>query len=333
MTLLTAAATAPAPTATNRVLTWLPSTPVMWLLLEQMAVQDYRAADSHLAQECLEGETAVLRISEQRTNAVRRLARLELEPCFKTQTRCLDRALENRAFRLVAHAHMHACSIHLDLHHVPVPGDLRQQSKSNSGCEISKRRGSGMLATNALTLVAEHFEALDMRHLAHAVKRLDVGLDLVFSVCDCRVQRGWQDLHLGQFHNRYRMPPKSRSAAPECCHCEPPLDKIRWAVRDSLALVYAEARDDLLARIRLILATPALRARLFVNQGTTADLLARSFGAASRDWKRNLRAKVIAAACLAAMTEAILMWAQEDGVRPLPELIDRALDVLRRELS
>jgi AcrR family transcriptional regulator len=112
-----------------------------------------------------------------------------------------------------------------------------------------------------------------------------------------------------------------------------PLDKIRWGVRDSLALVYAEARDDLLVRIRLILATPALRARLFANQGTTADLLARSFGAGSRDWKRNLRAKVIAAACLAAMTEAILLWAQADGVRPLPELIDRAFDVLRRELT
>jgi AcrR family transcriptional regulator len=112
-----------------------------------------------------------------------------------------------------------------------------------------------------------------------------------------------------------------------------PLDKIHWAVRDSLALVYAEARDDLLVRIRLILATPALRARLFANQGTTAELLARSFGAASRGWERKLRGKVIAAACLAAMTEAILMWAEEDGVRPLPELIDRALDVLRRELN
>jgi hypothetical protein len=57
-----------------------------------------------------------------------------------------------------------------------------------------------MLATNALTLVAEHFEALDMRHLAHAVKRLNIGLDLVFPVGDRRVQRGWRGLHLGQFH-------------------------------------------------------------------------------------------------------------------------------------
>ena len=112
-----------------------------------------------------------------------------------------------------------------------------------------------------------------------------------------------------------------------------PLDKVHCAVRESLALVYAEARADLLLRIRLILATPALRARLFANQGTTADLLARTFGAGSHDWRNNLRGRVIAAACLAAMTEAILMWANENGARPLPGLIDSAFEVLRRELA
>ena len=112
-----------------------------------------------------------------------------------------------------------------------------------------------------------------------------------------------------------------------------PLEKVRSAVRESLSLVYAEARADLLLRIRLILATPALRARLFANQGTTADLLARTFGAGRRGWRKNLRARVIAAACLAAMTEAILIWAEEDGVRNLPDLIDSAFEVLRRELA
>ena len=112
-----------------------------------------------------------------------------------------------------------------------------------------------------------------------------------------------------------------------------PLEKVRSAVRESLAVVDAEARADLLVRIRLILATPALRARLFANQGTTADLLARTFGAGSRNWKKNLRGRVIASACLAAMTEAILMWAEEDGARNLPDLIDSAFEVLDRELA
>jgi hypothetical protein len=165
-------------------------------------------------EECLKRETAVLRISEQRTNAVRRLVRLQLQTGFKTQARCLDRALQDRALSFVAHAHVYACSIYANFHHVPVPGDLRQQSKPNRRGEISQRRGSGMLATNALTLVAEHFETLDMCQLAHAVKRLDIGLDLVFAVCDCRIESGWQDLHMGQFHAHSVMPPRSLSSAP-----------------------------------------------------------------------------------------------------------------------
>ncbi|MGH3734160.1 MAG: TetR/AcrR family transcriptional regulator [Micromonosporaceae bacterium] len=130
---------------------------------------------------------------------------------------------------------------------------------------------------------------------------------------------------------------------------EPPVTRVRSALRDALGEVYPEAREAILVRTRLMLRTPALRARSWENQHTTGRLLERALsGQAAPD----LRTRVVAAACLAAITTAIEAWADADtstasgtdadtgtdaasgtgtaggNAAELPELIDQALAVL-----
>jgi AcrR family transcriptional regulator len=57
---------------------------------------------------------------------------------------------------------------------------------------------------------------------------------------------------------------------------EPAVEKIRHALKEGLSRVYAADRDALLVRTRLILSTPALRARLWEQQAATEHLIART---------------------------------------------------------
>ena len=104
---------------------------------------------------------------------------------------------------------------------------------------------------------------------------------------------------------------------------EPPVARVRTALRDALAAIYPQAREAILVRTQLMLRTPALRARSWENQHATQALLQRALTS-----ENTLRARVIAAACLAAITAAIETWAEADGAAELPELIDQALAML-----
>lgn len=104
---------------------------------------------------------------------------------------------------------------------------------------------------------------------------------------------------------------------------EPPVTRIRTAVREGLAAVYPQAREAILVRTRLMLRTPALRARSWENQYATRELIERALGG-----EPGLRTRVVAAACVAAMTTAIETWAEADGAAELPELIDEAFAAL-----
>jgi AcrR family transcriptional regulator len=110
---------------------------------------------------------------------------------------------------------------------------------------------------------------------------------------------------------------------------EAPLTKIRRALIPAFAAIYPIARDALLARTRLILTTPALRARLWEQQHVTEDLIAQAIA----DGPPNLSTRVSAAACMGALTTAIMIWIERDGEPHLPALIDQALTALQQELS
>ncbi|MCX4515417.1 TetR/AcrR family transcriptional regulator [Streptomyces sp. NBC_01619] len=110
---------------------------------------------------------------------------------------------------------------------------------------------------------------------------------------------------------------------------ETPLAALHHALGEGLAAVYATDRDALLVRTRLILRTPALRARLWENQHATEQMLTKALAARSGQ-EPDLPLRVIAAAALAALTATLAIWVEGDGEAHLPELVDEAFTTLDR---
>ncbi|WP_028923834.1 TetR/AcrR family transcriptional regulator [Pseudonocardia acaciae] len=86
-----------------------------------------------------------------------------------------------------------------------------------------------------------------------------------------------------------------------------------------------EAAELTLARVRLIMDTPALRARLWENQYATGRAIVAAL--AGED---PFEVEVAAAACLGAVGVALLRWAAEGGRADVRELIETALEVIDR---
>jgi len=114
---------------------------------------------------------------------------------------------------------------------------------------------------------------------------------------------------------------------------EPALDALRHALGAGFAAIYGADRDALLCRTRLILQTPALRARLWEQQAATERLFASALAARRGQDVPDLATRVLAAACLAVVTTALTAWVDGDGVHDLPALIDQAFVMLRAELG
>ncbi len=116
---------------------------------------------------------------------------------------------------------------------------------------------------------------------------------------------------------------------------EKPLTALHRALSEGLARIYDSDRDVLLTRTRLVLTTPALRARMADNQYATERLFTEALaarGATSRGHNDvTLELRVQAAAALAALTVALSAWVQSDGAEQLPALVDRAFRALRQQ--
>lgn len=103
---------------------------------------------------------------------------------------------------------------------------------------------------------------------------------------------------------------------------EPVLRKIAMSLLDGLAELPPRPRL-VLDRTRLILETPALRARLWENQYATQRLIVESLPD-----EDPFEVEVAAAACLAAAATAVMRWAEQDGRRALADVMAEALGVL-----
>ncbi|MGK5554116.1 TetR/AcrR family transcriptional regulator [Actinomadura kijaniata] len=112
---------------------------------------------------------------------------------------------------------------------------------------------------------------------------------------------------------------------------ESPVRRIgRALVETTRALVGPRAhpspeRELLLARVRLMVDTPALRARHLDGQLATQQAIVTALLGDAPDPEPEFRAWVAAGACLAAMHVALTRWAREDGRPDLPDLIAAAL--------
>jgi AcrR family transcriptional regulator len=110
---------------------------------------------------------------------------------------------------------------------------------------------------------------------------------------------------------------------------EPVVDSIQAAVAEAFRLVYQADRQTIRERVRLLLSTPALRARQWENQLATQ----RMFELALRGRGDAFQIRVLAAVCLAALTTAITEWAEPEPRAELPELIDDAFTIVRERLT
>jgi AcrR family transcriptional regulator len=81
----------------------------------------------------------------------------------------------------------------------------------------------------------------------------------------------------------------------------------------------------LLARLRLMISTPALRARHLDNHYALQQAIVGALGDDAADPDSAFHAQAAASACLAAMHTALVRWAEDDGRTELPDLIAKAL--------
>jgi len=99
-------------------------------------------------------------------------------------------------------------------------------------------------------------------------------------------------------------------------------------VLEGLAATFERDEHMILARGRLIMEVPELRARLWDEvertQGMLAQMLAERTGRARDDFELRVTARVVTGA----MLEAALDWMRTNGRHGLVELLNRALDVL-----
>ncbi|MFF6808657.1 helix-turn-helix domain-containing protein [Streptomyces sp. NPDC012403] len=113
----------------------------------------------------------------------------------------------------------------------------------------------------------------------------------------------------------------------------PLVRRIGGALVDAAATLTGGGRPDdptagekfLLARLRLMISTPALRARHLDNHYALQQAIVDALGDDVTDPDAAFRARAAAGACLAAMHTALVRWAEDDGRTELPGLIAQAL--------
>lgn len=84
-------------------------------------------------------------------------------------------------------------------------------------------------------------------------------------------------------------------------------------------------KQFLLARLRLMISTPALRAKHLDNHYALQQAIVDALGNDATDPDTAFHTQAAASACLAAMHTALVRWAEDDGRTELPELIAKAL--------
>ena len=113
---------------------------------------------------------------------------------------------------------------------------------------------------------------------------------------------------------------------------EPPIEAIRQVVKELSAQIYAADRADILARMKLLMQVPALRTRLWEHGGGTEQVFTHTIATRMGYAEDDLRVRVIASACIAAITTALFAWVNSPDTCEMPAMLDQALRILQKEL-
>jgi AcrR family transcriptional regulator len=108
----------------------------------------------------------------------------------------------------------------------------------------------------------------------------------------------------------------------------PAVERIHRATLVGLGRVYEHGREALFARADLLLSVPALRSRVGENLASASTAFERGLTPPGTE-DPGLEAKAVAAACSAALSEAVVAWVDSGGESELPALVDRVFLALR----
>ncbi|RKN44888.1 TetR/AcrR family transcriptional regulator [Streptomyces hoynatensis] len=195
---------------------------------------------------------------------------------------------------------------------------------SEGGQSLRERRRvetQRMIQAHAMRLFAEHgYDATTVNQIAHAA-----------GVSSMTVYRHFPTKEDLVLHDGYDPLIASRVAARPAG--EPLVRRIGRTLVETTRDVLGPAAGDrpsperelLLARLRLMIDTPALRARHLDSQYATQRAIVGALLGEAPDPEAEFRVWVAAGACLAAMHVALTRWAREDGRADLPGLIAAAL--------
>ncbi len=109
---------------------------------------------------------------------------------------------------------------------------------------------------------------------------------------------------------------------------EPLSDAIRRVLVDGLGAILERDRDIVLARAKLVLRVPALRARILGDLEQAQDLLREILAQRTGRDPDDFELRVIAHVLIGAMYAANVEWVRSDGRADMMELVNRALDVV-----
>ncbi|MDW6060301.1 TetR family transcriptional regulator [Streptomyces sp. FXJ1.4098] len=113
---------------------------------------------------------------------------------------------------------------------------------------------------------------------------------------------------------------------------EPPVASLRRALVDLIRQYAEDARGELEIRLTLIRQVPALRGRMSEGMTQTRDMLGEVMAERSGRAADDLDVRVVVAAVLGAVQEAIFYCFDRGRIEDIEKEIDRALDILARGL-
>jgi AcrR family transcriptional regulator len=103
---------------------------------------------------------------------------------------------------------------------------------------------------------------------------------------------------------------------------------IRRAIVDQLSTILKRDRDLVLARAKLALSVPELRARFWEETQKSQDFVQKLITQRTRKDPNAYEVRVAASIIVSAMFVAVLEWVSQDGRDDLAKLVNRALDVV-----
>ena len=189
---------------------------------------------------------------------------------------------------------------------------LRERRKARTRREIQE---------HALRLFLERgYEAVTVADVAQAAEVSSMTVFRYFPSKEDLVLSGEVDPLIGE---RLRAQPAT----------VPLMRRLAMAFIEAVAELSEADRQVRAARVQLILATPALRARLWDAMHTTENEIVDALCGEVRDQAAVFHLRVAAAASLAAATAAFFEWVDSGGRGDPRELVSRALAVVAEEAT